>query len=153
MINSDALLILLRITHLQFANIPKRLPYETLLGVAVLCDQYDCRKLVRPWLADWLEDEWYESNRRCQEGWLFIAYYFGRRNIFSQLAMTCVLQANTGDGDDRFFDGGYRTAGIHGNKNGCGTPLGDYCLERNHVRLPPGIVGMAFRSVKITDTY
>ncbi|KAE8444103.1 hypothetical protein EG329_000885 [Mollisiaceae sp. DMI_Dod_QoI] len=26
-----------------------RLPYETLHGVAVLCDQYDCKKLVKPW--------------------------------------------------------------------------------------------------------
>ncbi|KAF8852140.1 hypothetical protein BDZ45DRAFT_730369 [Acephala macrosclerotiorum] len=64
----DALLLLLQIAHLQFANIPKRLPYETLHGVAVLCGQYDCRKLAKPWLADWLKEDWNESNANIGDG-------------------------------------------------------------------------------------
>ncbi|CZR68349.1 uncharacterized protein PAC_18248 [Phialocephala subalpina] len=132
----DALLILLQIAHLQFANIPKRLPYETLHGVAVLCEQYDCKKLVKPWLADWLKEDWNESNMRGQEGWLFIAWCFGRHGILSELAMTCVLQANIGDGGECMIDGGF-----HYPRPYCGsTPVDSYPLEKDGILLPLDIV-------------
>jgi hypothetical protein len=46
--NGEALLVLLRISHLRFHDNPRTLPYQTLLQVAVLCDQYQCINLVRP---------------------------------------------------------------------------------------------------------
>ena len=55
--NGEALLILLRIAHLRFHDTPTTLAYQTLLQVAVLCDQYQCINLVRPWLPQWLADE------------------------------------------------------------------------------------------------
>lgn len=88
--NTDALLILLQIAHLQFSNIPKTLPYETLLGVAILCDQYDCRRLVKPWVKDWTSEGWKESQLPDHGGWLFIAWYFGRQKTFEKLAMVYV---------------------------------------------------------------
>lgn len=48
----EAMLVLIQIGKLQFAKIPKSLPYRTLHGFAVFCDRYVYRKLVRPWLAD-----------------------------------------------------------------------------------------------------
>jgi hypothetical protein len=79
---------------------------------------------------------------------LFIAYYFGRRNIFSQLAMTCVLQANTGNGDEFLIDGGYRCASpYHTGKHCQGFLLKPYPLEKDNIPLPSGIVGMAFSSM------
>jgi hypothetical protein len=71
--NGEALLILLRIAHLRFQAIPATLPYQTLLQVAVLCDQYQCINLVRPWLPQWLADEETSPLRSSQENWLFIA--------------------------------------------------------------------------------
>lgn len=70
----DALLLLLRIAHLHFDLIPLRLhsssssspsddisaatadptPNSLLYRVAVLCDKYDCVRLVRPWIREWL---------------------------------------------------------------------------------------------------
>jgi hypothetical protein len=79
--NTDALLILLQLAHLQFSNIPKTLPYKTLLRVAILCDQYDCRRLVNPWVKEWTRKDWNALWNELQlpflEGWLFIAWYFG----------------------------------------------------------------------------
>ena len=43
--DGDALLILFRLAHIRFKDIPDKLPYNTLLQVAVLCDQYDCVNL------------------------------------------------------------------------------------------------------------
>jgi len=84
--NGKALLILLNIAHLKFNKVPLKLPFETLLQVAVLCDQYDCISLVGPWLKLWMEDENRESVQPGQEAWLFIAWAFGRQQIFEALA-------------------------------------------------------------------
>lgn len=87
--DSSALLILLNICHLKFQKIPSWLPYEILLQVAVLCDQYNCVNIVRPWLplSLWLENESEESLKTGQHGWLFIAWTFGRVEVFEQLSL------------------------------------------------------------------
>lgn len=90
--DSDALLILLNIAHLRFDQVPDCLPYQLLLDVATLCDQYDCVALVRPWLltSHWLKDEEIESASRCQPQWLFIAWVFGRELLFESIAKSLV---------------------------------------------------------------
>ena len=88
--NGEALLILLRIAHLRFQDNPATLPYQTLLQVAVLCDQYQCVNLVRPWLPQWLADEETSSLQLGNESWLFIAWVFGRENVFRDLAFKMV---------------------------------------------------------------
>jgi hypothetical protein len=76
--NAYALLILLNIAHLRFDLVPNRLSCVDLYNVAILVDQYQCVKLVRPWLTFWLTDEEIQSKQAGQEGWLFIAWAFGR---------------------------------------------------------------------------
>jgi hypothetical protein len=44
--NGEALLLLLRIAHLHYNDIPTTLAYKTLLDIAVLCDHYSCVELV-----------------------------------------------------------------------------------------------------------
>ncbi|KAL2070194.1 hypothetical protein VTL71DRAFT_13220 [Oculimacula yallundae] len=88
--DGKALLVLLNIIHLNFDKIPPTMDYATLLQVAVLVDQYDCIKIVRPWLEGWMKDEEIESVEENQEGWLFIAWVFGREAIFSALALLMV---------------------------------------------------------------
>ena len=89
--NGEALLILLRIAHLRFHDTPTTLPYETLLQVAVLCDQYQCVNLVRPWLSQWLADEEKSSMKFGQENWMFIAWVFGREKVYEVLALDLVF--------------------------------------------------------------
>ncbi|TGO12856.1 hypothetical protein BTUL_0081g00330 [Botrytis tulipae] len=72
--NPEALLILLQIAHLKFSNVPSQLPYEVLYHIAILCDQYDCRKLVKPWIQGWLKDEANEAYLPQYEGWLFMLF-------------------------------------------------------------------------------
>jgi len=85
--DSDALVILLSIAHLRFDKVPQNLKYKVLLQVAVLCDLYDCVKLVRPWLAGWMEDDKAEAKKVGQENWLFIAWVFGRVEVFESLSL------------------------------------------------------------------
>ncbi len=53
--NSDALRLLLNIVHLQFQWIPEKIEYNEFFNVAVLCDQYDCVGLLRPWFGRWFD--------------------------------------------------------------------------------------------------
>ena len=114
----EALLVLFRLAHLQFKKIPDKLPYETLLQVAVLCDLYNCVDLVRPWLHTWLrdedkkkadddsdderdEDESKNEKKTGREGWLFIAWTFGRPKLFAHAAKHILLNLKYGE-DGRF---------------------------------------------------
>ena len=142
--NMDALLILLQIVHLQFAKVPKSLSYNTLLGVTLMCDQYDCRNLVKPWLADWMKEEWHESNIGGQEGWLFIAYYFGRQDVFPMLATTCALQGILKEGKRYFILGGYHYPAPFGP----GTAIMPHPLEKPGVPLPASVSGL-FQDVPV----
>jgi hypothetical protein len=90
--NAEALLVLLNIVHLKFDVVPKILPYQLLYNLAILIDQYQCLKLVHPWLESWLQDEESQSMVDGQEGWLFIAWVFGREAIFEQLARKLLKQ-------------------------------------------------------------
>ena len=96
--DGDALLILLRIAHLQLNQVAMSpLHYERLYQIAILCDQYDCAPLLRPWLESWLGAATERSGRRGQEGWLFIAWVFGREKVFEDLARELLCQVSIGD--------------------------------------------------------
>ena len=121
--NGEALLILLRIAHLRFHDTPTTLPYETLLQVAKLCDQYQCIDLVRPWLSQWLADEEQSSRTFGQENWMFIAWVFGREKVYERLAEDLVLDLKPVN------DSVYRTS-----------KWSNDMREINHP-MPPGTVG------------
>ncbi|KAF7932821.1 uncharacterized protein EAE98_004120 [Botrytis deweyae] len=103
--NPEALLILLQIAHLKFSKIPSQLPYEVLYNVAVICDQYDCRSLVKPWIQGWLKDEANEAYLPHREGWLWIAYYFGRKEELYHMMKMLALRLSVGkDGGCMLLD-------------------------------------------------
>jgi hypothetical protein len=88
----DALLVLLRIAHLQFKDVPTSPSYEILLNLAILCDQYSCVALARPWFHDWFANEEVESVRNNQGSWLNIAWVFGREKAFEAVAKKMVKE-------------------------------------------------------------
>ncbi|QSZ32072.1 hypothetical protein DSL72_001641 [Monilinia vaccinii-corymbosi] len=68
-------------------------------NVTVLCDEYDCRKLVRPWLGNWLSELWDYTNLHLVE-WLWISYCFGIRDVFQELVRVSAIKAIPGDEGD-----------------------------------------------------
>jgi len=88
----DALLLLLRIAHLDFVSVKKRLSVEELYNLAILCDKYDCVHLIKPWVDEWYRDAELlrivgESSKR-----LFIAWSFGRIESFEIAASALLTQ-------------------------------------------------------------
>jgi len=122
---AEALMILLSITHLRFTTVPLTLPLDTLSDVAILCDQYACVHLVKPWLPQWLADEgtgWKAANNvsggSSREKWHFIAWVFGREQVLKEFSFSLVREI--------------RTYG----KGTCAA------LEGIHGPMPPGLIGM-----------
>ncbi|KAK0119382.1 hypothetical protein ONS95_010833 [Cadophora gregata] len=85
--DGESLLILLNIAHGKFEDVPSELPYSMLVSIAVLCDQYDCVKITKPWIEDWLKGEDVLSLKPGNENWLFITWVFGRVEVFEELAI------------------------------------------------------------------
>lgn len=105
--DQNALLIILRIAHLHFNELPDVLVvYEHLLQLAVLCDKYDTVQLVRPWISKWqapLQAQAEESGRDGYLGyetWLFIAWTFGDKAVFKKISRTLVLTSTFTTVDD-----------------------------------------------------
>jgi hypothetical protein len=96
--NSDALRLLLNIVHFQFQWIPEKIEYNELFNVTVLCDQYDCVGLLRPWFSRWFDQSVVDAIARKHEGlpserWLFIGWVFGNRELFEKAMGMLVLRS------------------------------------------------------------
>lgn len=97
--DAEALLILLRIIHYRFHEVPKELPsFECLLEIAVLCDKYDVAQLVRPFIEGWMRPWINFYLEPGYEHWLFIAWTFGCQEIFDTLASALVLRIEVHQG-------------------------------------------------------
>jgi hypothetical protein len=121
-VNCDALLVLLNIAHLSFTKVPNtQLPYQMLYDLAILCDYYDCMALVRPWIDKWVVYAAHALKQEGREGWLFIAWVFGREKVFEDLAQLLVKRSPTSQTGQ------------------CLRYTGDFLPEP----MPPGIIGMS----------
>jgi hypothetical protein len=103
--DTDALLILLRIAHLQFKQIPKSITFAWLTELAVLCDKYDCVTLVKPFIEKWLSPWALLCLEPGYEAWLFIAWSFGCGQIFGLLAASLVVSIEI-DSEGRILSSG-----------------------------------------------
>jgi len=95
--DAEALLILLRIAHLQVADIPKHLSGSTLFSLAILCEIYECVNIVKTWLSHWVPEK-LEEGRYCEDQRiLLIAWTFGREVMFNAVAARLVMQLQCPD--------------------------------------------------------
>jgi hypothetical protein len=117
--DGKALLILLRIAHLRFDENQMTLPNDIFLNLAVLCNQYLCINLVKPWLPLWLEAKEEPSLKHSRVNWLFVAWVFGREKFFKDLAIKLVYEVKKNDDRE--------------NLTGSGEQISE--------PMPPGIIG------------
>jgi len=95
----DALTILLHIAHLNFGILPESISFDTLYNLSMLCDKYDCIKLLRPWTTKWV-DPLKKTVDNAYGKWLFIAWTFGESEMFMRCSqhLAAVIAINE-DGD------------------------------------------------------
>jgi hypothetical protein len=106
----DALLILLNIAHLRFGKVPTRqIKAKVFHNLAVLCGQYDCVQLVKPWLALWLRgmpglaDRFFRPGSIEDARIVFIFWVFGMDEQFQTWAMDLMRQATMENGQCCIF--------------------------------------------------
>ena len=124
----EAILLVLRIAHLRFKEIPQRhnLTIDALLNLAVVCDKYDLVKLVQPFLDlhGWAQYHLpnIRSEKNCNPSWFFVAWTFGYNDSFEALATYLVRRIKL-DADGNAIT-----------QNG----------QRFPSDTPPGLLGMCF---------
>jgi hypothetical protein len=110
----ESMLIVLRIAHLKFQDLPAKKGLEALAlhKLAVVCDKYDLVSLVRPFvdLHCWAEKFFYPKLFMSGwAGWLFVAWTFGYTQSFNNLArdMASGILVNTLFGTVSYAFNGY----------------------------------------------
>ena len=95
----DALLLLLRIAHLKFKDLPDTLSFRALYKLAVVCDKYDAAGVFRPfwdfYVAPFLsciEEQGYEE-------WLYIAWTFGIEDVCIKVIHKLALETTIVNGN------------------------------------------------------
>jgi hypothetical protein len=67
--NAETLLVLLCVVHLRFEDIMyDSPPKQVLIDLAILCDQYFCHDLIRPWVRNWI-DRQFRFDTAENSGW------------------------------------------------------------------------------------
>ncbi len=77
----DALLLLLRIAHLKFKDLPDTLSFRALYKLAVVCDKYDAVGAVRPFWDKFGGPFLSHIKEQGYEEWLYIAWTFGIEDV------------------------------------------------------------------------
>jgi len=108
-----ALVVILRVIHLQYDWVPPSLDESQLYKIAVICDKYDMRQSLEIWLAKWISPL-VEPPAKPVSGdkWLFIAYAFGRKDLFSRLTKDLILQCRSDEDGNLLMNGNTLTEHI-----------------------------------------
>jgi len=101
-----ALGVILRVIHLQYDWVPPSLDENQLCRIAVICDKYDMRQSLELWLVRWISP-FVESPDGPVSGdkWLFIAYAFARKDLFSRLTKDLILQCQSDEDGNLLLNG------------------------------------------------
>ena len=94
--NAAALLLILRIAHLQFRKVPDVLELHELVSLAVVCDKYDTAGLVRPWIKRWersLKNWPAIVEQPGREEYLFFAWTLGDLSTYEKIAQRLIYNS------------------------------------------------------------
>jgi len=109
----EALGVIMRIIHLQYDWVPPSLNEDQLYKVAVICDKYSMRQSLEVWLTKWVSPLVTPPAKPVSgDRWLFIAYAFGKKALFSRLTRDLILQCRSGK-DGNLLTGNGETLSEH----------------------------------------
>ena len=106
--DAAAIILILRIAHLQFRELPDSLDFHQLISLAVVCDKYDTTALIRPWIEQW-KNPWSDSftfkNAQGYDEILFFVWTFGDLATYENVAKG-LIRNSTSDGEGQLFADG-----------------------------------------------
>lgn len=88
----EAMGVVLLALHCQNDRVPRKLSFEKLHSLAVVCDKYDCAAGVSPWVDVWATRWKRSANTEGYERWLFIAWVFDMCDVFEDLSKKFIIE-------------------------------------------------------------
>jgi hypothetical protein len=85
--DAAAMLLVLRIAHHKYEDLPKSLEWKDLLQLVVVCDKYDLIHIIRYFMGSrkWLKPYRSSIFDPKYADWLFVAYSLGELDTFKSL--------------------------------------------------------------------
>ena len=101
-----ALTVILLALHCRYGMVPVDPAFKDLVELAIVCDKYDCRDGVLPWIDTWAAAWKPRMLEKGYEEWLFIAWVFGIKEGYDKLSRKVILESDIDPAD-----GSLRSAG------------------------------------------
>ncbi|KAK6504695.1 hypothetical protein TWF481_006634 [Arthrobotrys musiformis] len=108
----DCLLNLFRCTHFQYSDIPTKLDFNELKELAIICDKYDCARVLKPWINGWLAAWEICALEPGYEDWLFISKVFSYTEKVEELISLLSNVSSSLSTCGSYFKRGERTVSI-----------------------------------------
>lgn len=92
----DAMLLLMKMIHGRFRQLPLSIDLDKLTSIAVLTDYLQCHEAVEPFVDQWierLEGEITQTYSKELIQWLCISQVFEKGNLFKTVTRTALRQA------------------------------------------------------------
>lgn len=89
----QAMVTVARITHLQSDLVPKEVFFQHLYQIAILCDKYDLKRCLGPWIDIWAKPYLDSYAAEGFEGWLFMAKVFQYGGLFKDMTRHLILHS------------------------------------------------------------
>lgn len=85
----EPLVLVLRIIHRKTKDVPKKVPFDLLHKLAIVCHKYDMLNSIRQWTTLWCESPMEEAGKPS----LFIGFAFRNSEIFQQATKAIILKS------------------------------------------------------------
>ncbi|KAF8249220.1 hypothetical protein K440DRAFT_660452 [Wilcoxina mikolae CBS 423.85] len=87
--DASALAAVLFVLHARVTELPENIPFESLVDIATVCNDYNCAVTLTPWNDKWIF-QWNSHSRSgsCTLGYhdmIFVAWVFGQEQTFATL--------------------------------------------------------------------
>jgi hypothetical protein len=102
-----ALMVVLLALHCRSGMVPGDFTFKNLVQLAIVCDKYDCREGLLPWVDTWTAAWKPYMFTSGYEEWLFVAWVFGIDMEFEELSRKIILESyfDPSDGELRTVGG------------------------------------------------
>ena len=92
-----AFFIILLASHLKFHLLPSSIDFKNLFHLCILGDKYDCIRVLKPWLTDWMSPWTDYLAYAGYEEWAFITWAVGEEEDFEEAINAILWSCKTND--------------------------------------------------------
>ena len=108
--NFLAMVTISRIIHLQSDQVAQNVSFSQLQQIAILCDKYDLKRCLGPWIDIWTKPYLDSYATEGFEGWLFMSRVFRYSGLFKDMTRHIVLFSKISETGEHIIGKGHNVA-------------------------------------------